>query len=238
MKRKYDSRQEVRRRNKSPFLEEFFLRKQALKMRQRDYERELHIHRRLGIREKPKVKMRPITSFEEYLEESSEELFIRILKGDIEADIWTLWGCPDFKGTDEKRRLILSEYPGAWEVLIKDKETPSDILNELFDKLLLKKVANGQVQELLAHPNFEMDEEKRKKMSKAADVFVRFIVVEDPKTSNDILNEMLITEVERIKKEQQQQENMDRNQLNWSNFTVSRYMEMVEKIKKHPNFQP
>lgn len=96
-----------------------------------------------------------------------------------------------------KKEAAKSQYNYVREFLIRDEGTDSETLDELF-----KVETNTQnILKLLKHPNFQMNDETKKKLSKSDNWKLRELAAKDETNTSEFLNQMLRNEIEGVQDE-------------------------------------
>ena len=104
----------------------------------------------------------------------------------------------DFTITEENRKLCAKS--SDWEIrllIVKDKNTSSELLDEMFKEEVINEDKQGfdVLVAIFARENFTITEEKQKLCAKSSNWYIRYWIVKDKNTSNELLNEILKEEV-------------------------------------------
>jgi len=153
----------------------------------------------------------------------------------------SLWEHPNFQRTDEKREMLIkSPNPFALYVLVKDPETPSKLLYEVFDIVIqaeYEKWGRLPIKYIINHKNFKMEKSvAQNKMSEAKNIFARLIVAKDETVSNDILNKMLVQVGIQRSDYQKKIDTAEMSPMSWE-MRKAELASLEKSIKANPNFQ-
>lgn len=154
------------------------------------------------------------------------------------GDLSSLWEHPNFQRTDEKREMLIkSPNPVALYVLVKDQETPSKLVNEVFEIALQSQKGWPTMEAIISHKNFQMEKSIiQKKMSEAKNISARIMVARDETVSKDILNKMLLQLESQRSDYQNKQDIGEISPLHWE-MRKAELAYLEKSIKENPNFQ-
>lgn len=105
-----------------------------------------------------------------------------------------------------KNYVAKSKYERIRRLVIEDEKCDSDTLEQIFEleTILYHNVYNLKI--VLQHPNFKMDEQKRQLLAESDNVQIKLMVVENEKTTSQMLNQILRREIEQTNSEELIQE--------------------------------
>lgn len=109
-----------------------------------------------------------------------------------------LWYHPNFKRTDEKRRM-LSKSEGSIDIRVipaEDNESSSEFLNEQLLGELQSHALFSVIEAILNNKNLKLKDENRKMLANSNNRHIRNLVAKEETGSSEFLNEMLRKELE------------------------------------------
>ncbi len=138
-------------------------------------------------------------------EKTSNELLNEILKEEVTNEdkqvnyvLKAIFAREDFKITEENRKLCAKSRDREMRLwIVKDKNTSSELLDEILKEEVTDKHKQdiGVFEAIFARENFTITEEKQKLCAKSSAWNIRYWIVKDKNTSNELLNEILKEEV-------------------------------------------
>lgn len=95
-----------------------------------------------------------------------------------------------------ENHAAISQFAEIRRLVVKNEQTTSTALDEVFRVEMEKYEDFENVELLKQHPNFQLSDEKRKKIAEAEFWKIRILVAEDETSSSELLNQMLRDEIE------------------------------------------